>query len=70
MCGFDLLRAIRTEPAARGIGCPIYAGQCSTITLFDQSTQMLDECRKKVAARNVVDRCVIIRRDFTTLPRP
>jgi len=43
---------------------PNYAGQCSSITLFDQSEKMLEESRKKVRALEIVDRCSIIQGDF------
>ena len=40
-----------------------YAQGCSTITLFDQSAKMLDECRAKSAALGVSERCTIIQGD-------
>ncbi len=43
---------------------PYYVDHCASITLFDQSERMLDECRKKAAALNVVDRCSLVRGDF------
>jgi SAM-dependent methyltransferase len=43
---------------------PHYARRCSRITLFDQSEQMLNESRGKVAAQGVADRCAIVRGDF------
>ena len=43
---------------------PHYAERCSSITLFDQSENMLDQCKKKVAALEIADRCAIVRGDF------
>ena len=43
---------------------PHYAGRCASITLFDQSENMLDQCRKKVAALEIADRSAIVRGDF------
>ena len=42
---------------------PHYAQRCSSITLFDQSENMLDQCRKKVAALGIADRCAVVRGD-------
>jgi ubiquinone/menaquinone biosynthesis C-methylase UbiE len=41
-----------------------YAGCCSSVTLFDQSERMLDECKRKIAALRMADRCSLIRGDF------
>lgn len=43
---------------------PHYAEGCSSMTLFDQSERMLEECRRKAASRGVADRCAIVRGDF------
>jgi demethylmenaquinone methyltransferase/2-methoxy-6-polyprenyl-1,4-benzoquinol methylase len=43
---------------------PHYAQRCSRIVLFDQSERMLDECRKKVTAQGVADRCTFVQGDF------
>jgi ubiquinone/menaquinone biosynthesis C-methylase UbiE len=42
---------------------PHYAGQCSNITLFDQSARMLDRCRTKVASLDIADRTSIVQGD-------
>lgn len=42
---------------------PHYAQRCSRIVLFDQSEQMLDECRK-VTGLGVAERCTVVRGDF------
>ena len=46
-----------------GFWLPHYAAACSHVTLFDQSDKMLDECRKKVDAHGLADRCVLLRGD-------
>lgn len=46
-----------------GYWLPHYAGNCSRVTLFDQSEHMLLECREKVRARGLDDRCVFIQGD-------
>jgi len=43
---------------------PHYAGRCSSITLFDQSERMLDECKRKTTTLGIVDRCSLVRGDF------
>jgi cyclopropane fatty-acyl-phospholipid synthase-like methyltransferase len=43
---------------------PHYGARCSSITLFDQSERMLDECKKKTTTIGIADRCSIIRGDF------
>ena len=43
---------------------PHYAGQCSGITLFDQSRKMLDECRKKVENLGISEQCSLVQGDF------
>jgi ubiquinone/menaquinone biosynthesis C-methylase UbiE len=47
-----------------GFWLPCYVGRCSSITLFDQSERMLDECRKKIVALGIADRCSLARGDF------
>ena len=42
---------------------PRYARRCSDITLFDQSDNMLDQCRRKVATLGIADRCSVVRGD-------
>lgn len=39
---------------------PHYAERCSSITLFDQSGKMVDECRKKISALGIADRCSVL----------
>jgi demethylmenaquinone methyltransferase/2-methoxy-6-polyprenyl-1,4-benzoquinol methylase len=46
-----------------GFWLPYYAQRCSTMTLFDQSAKMLDECRTKSAALGVSERCSIVQGD-------
>jgi len=43
-----------------GYWLPHYAGRCPRVTLFDQSTRMLDECRKKVAVLGIAGRCSLV----------
>jgi demethylmenaquinone methyltransferase/2-methoxy-6-polyprenyl-1,4-benzoquinol methylase len=43
---------------------PHYARRGSSITLFDQSEKMLDQCRRKAAQLGIADRCAIVRGDF------
>lgn len=43
---------------------PRYVTQCSTVTLFDQSEQMLNEARKKTAALGSEGRSLFVRGDF------
>ena len=47
-----------------GYWLPHYALQCSRITLFDQSEGMLRECRKKITAHGIAEKCDLIRGDF------
>jgi len=47
-----------------GYWLPHYAERCSRVTLFDQSTRMLDECRQKIAALDIADRCSLVCGDF------
>src|SRR5688572_6281496 len=47
-----------------GYWLPHYADRCSSITLFDQSERMLAECRRKLAALGIGDRCSLVRADF------
>lgn len=46
-----------------GYWLPHYAARCSTITMIDQSSRMLDECRKKVAALDVGGRTTLVEGD-------
>ena len=46
-----------------GFWLPRYAPRASTITLIDQSTNMLDECRKQVTALGIDDRVSYIQGD-------
>lgn len=43
-----------------------YAGNCSTVTLFDQSSRMLDECRKKIDRLGLGGRATLQRGDVLT----
>ena len=47
-----------------GYWLPHYAPSCSSITLFDQSEAMLAECRKKIDALAIGDRCTLLRGDL------
>ena len=65
------------EGIVRGFGCghlldvacgtgywlPHYIGNCSRVTLFDQSDRMLVECELKVRRLGVRDRCSLVRGD-------
>jgi ubiquinone/menaquinone biosynthesis C-methylase UbiE len=44
-----------------GYWLPHYIGNCSRVTLFDQSEQMLAECGLKVRRLDVADRCSLVR---------
>jgi ubiquinone/menaquinone biosynthesis C-methylase UbiE len=46
-----------------GYWLPHYAGRCSTITLVDQSSKMLEESRKKSADLGIAGRCAIVEGD-------
>jgi 2-polyprenyl-3-methyl-5-hydroxy-6-metoxy-1,4-benzoquinol methylase len=43
---------------------PYLASNCSHITLFDQSEQMLAEARKKASRLGILDRCALLQGDF------
>ena len=65
------------EGIVRGFGCghlldvacgpgywlPHYVGNCSRVTLFDQSERMLAECALKRDRLGAVDRCALVRGD-------
>jgi len=65
------------EGIVRGFGCghlldvacgtgywlPHYVGNCSRVTLFDQSERMLAECALKRDRLDVADRCSLVRGD-------
>ena len=46
-----------------GYWLPHYAGRCSTITLVDQSSKMLEESRKKTANLGIAGRCAVVEGD-------
>jgi ubiquinone/menaquinone biosynthesis C-methylase UbiE len=46
-----------------GYWLPHYATPCSSITLIDQSSRMLDQCRTKVATLGAADRTSIVHGD-------
>jgi|SRR5688572_30767729 len=46
-----------------GYWLPFYVGNCSRITLFDQSERMLAECRLKFSRLGAGDRCSFVRGD-------
>ena len=46
-----------------GYWLPRYIGNCTRITLFDQSEQMLAECERKVRRLDAADRCSLVRAD-------
>ena len=46
-----------------GYWFPFYIGNCSSVTLFDQSERMLVECELKVGRLRDADRCSIVRGD-------
>ena len=43
---------------------PHYAGNCSSITLFDQSDRMLAEARSKASGLGILARCAFVHGDF------
>jgi ubiquinone/menaquinone biosynthesis C-methylase UbiE len=47
-----------------GYWMPHYADQCTRITLFDQSDNMLVESRAKVDRLGIAERCVVLRGDL------
>jgi demethylmenaquinone methyltransferase/2-methoxy-6-polyprenyl-1,4-benzoquinol methylase len=51
-----------------GYWLPYYASRASSITLVDQSTRMLDECRKKIAAVDAAGRTSIVEADVFDHP--
>jgi ubiquinone/menaquinone biosynthesis C-methylase UbiE len=51
-----------------GFWLHFYAPSATRITLLDQSTGMLDECRKKVAALGIGDRTLVVRGDVLKWP--
>jgi len=46
-----------------GYWLPHYVAGCSSITLIDQAPRMLQECRKKVASLDALDRITIVQDD-------
>jgi demethylmenaquinone methyltransferase/2-methoxy-6-polyprenyl-1,4-benzoquinol methylase len=52
-----------------GFWLPHYVHACSRVTLFDQSAKMLGECRRKVDALKVADRCALVQGDFFDAPQ-
>jgi ubiquinone/menaquinone biosynthesis C-methylase UbiE len=46
-----------------GYWLPLYIGNCSRVTLIDQSERMLSECELKVRRWAVADRCSFVRGD-------
>ena len=46
-----------------GYWLPYYAARCSSITLIDQAPRMLQECRKKIASLDALDRVTIVQDD-------
>ncbi len=47
-----------------GYWLPYYAGNCSKITLIDQSEKMLSECRRRVDELGIREKCKFIQSDF------
>lgn len=47
-----------------GFWLPFYVGNCSSVTLVDQSSKMLLECRSRIEKLGVEKRCVLIQGDF------
>jgi len=46
-----------------GYWLPHYVGNCSRVTLFDQSEKMLAECRRKISRLGAADQCSLVRGD-------
>jgi cyclopropane fatty-acyl-phospholipid synthase-like methyltransferase len=46
-----------------GYWLPYYVAGCSSVTLIDQAPRMLQECRKKIASLDALDRITIIQDD-------
>ncbi len=47
-----------------GYWLPYYAGNCSEITLIDQSEKMLFECRRRVDELGIREKCNFVQSDF------
>jgi SAM-dependent methyltransferase len=47
-----------------GYWLPHYLGNCSRVTLFDQSARMLAECAMKLGPLGAADRCSLVRGDI------
>lgn len=50
-----------------GFWIPYYEKNCDTITLIDDSENMISECRKRVAELGVESKCHFIKEDFFTI---
>ncbi len=46
-----------------GYWLPSYVAACSSITLIDQAPRMLQECRKKIASLDALDRITVVQDD-------
>jgi len=46
-----------------GYWLPYYVAGCSSVTLIDQAPRMLQECRKKIASLDALDRIAIVQDD-------
>ena len=46
-----------------GYWLPYYVAGCSSVTLIDQAPRMLQECRKKIASLDALDRITIVQDD-------
>jgi SAM-dependent methyltransferase len=46
-----------------GYWLPYYVAGCSSVTLIDQAPRMLEECRKKIASLDALDRITIVQDD-------
>jgi len=46
-----------------GYWLPSYVAGCSSVTLIDQAPRMLQECRKKIASLDALDRITIVQDD-------
>jgi ubiquinone/menaquinone biosynthesis C-methylase UbiE len=51
-----------------GYWLPFYAPRCSAVTLIDQAPRMLDECHKKIAALDALERMEIVQGDVLEHP--
>jgi ubiquinone/menaquinone biosynthesis C-methylase UbiE len=55
-------------PCGTGFWLPHYARTCESITLLDQSSNMLAQCRQRVGTLGIEHRCALLRADVFAYP--